>query len=713
MIFLLLLASCGRSNNAQNRIALADLRQPPDILTEHGVLEPPPTLNGTRFVSGWWPWNTKNETWLVSARENVRLQAVSIANSARTLHLDGEVLQPSRDGRIEVVIAGRSPAELPLGLPLEIELPSDLPTGRFSIDLRVPPPSQFAVRAAELRGILPEGTVRFSSANIVQAGFSLVDYALTLPAGATLETSFQAPSVSFPGQSFEIWIEAEHSPSKNVFSWPRRGRDTLNDSESLRFPLDEGRVRLRFRALGSGPPGTWVEPTIVAPEEVRPRPANLDAPNPRVVIVYIMDALRADYLGHLGGPADISPTLDRLASEGATLLDHYSVAPNTFPSIKALFLGQTPRYDPGWKIPEHGISTLAERFRSNGYRTALFSGNPYVSTTWGYDRGFDFVAENLALDELSPDGFNDNGRRVHQAFHDWLDEIPVDERLFVFIQTLHPHNPYAPPPHLEQEFTAGIDSEISGSTAVLRDIKQGRLQPSDEDRERLRGLYAASVRYGDSLIESLLAAVEKRYSPGETLFIATSDHGEELFDHGGVLHGYTLYEEQLHVPAIFWWPGTIRSCRLDVPSDHLDLQMTLRALFETPPNHDHSGRSLWPEIQNCEPHVDPHHVRFAAAASLGKGIFLARSGNLKYLWARRWGQGEGAGRSRDGEYVFDLTRDPEELENLAGTPSVQAAWLRSELLAWIEEDPGLELTKEMIEIDAIDREQLQALGYLD
>jgi hypothetical protein len=39
--------------------------------------------------------------------------------------------------------------------------------------------------------------------------------------------------------------------------------------------------------------------------------------------------------------------------------------------------------------------------------------------------------------------------------------------------------------------------------------------------------------------------------------------------------------------------------------------------------------------------------------------------------------------------------------------------LRSELLAWIDEDPGPELTEEIIEIDAIDRKQLQALGYLD
>ena len=40
------------------------------------------------------------------------------------------------------------------------------------------------------------------------------------------------------------------------------------------------------------------------------------------------------------------------------------------------------------------------------------------------------------------------------------------------------------------------------------------------------------------------------------------------------------------------------------------------------------------------------------------------------MWAPRrgmgWGMGEGIGRSRDAEYVFDLTRDPHETVNWAG-----------------------------------------------
>ena len=35
----------------------------------------------------------------------------------------------------------------------------------------------------------------------------------------------------------------------------------------------------------------------------------------------------------------------------------------------------------------------------------------------------------------------------------------------------------------------------------------------------------------------------------------TADHGEELWDHGGTLHGHTLYDELVCVPFIIRWPG--------------------------------------------------------------------------------------------------------------------------------------------------------------
>jgi hypothetical protein len=77
-----------------------------------------------------------------------------------------------------------------------------------------------------------------------------------------------------------------------------------------------------------------------------------------------------------------------------------------------------------------------------------------------------------------------------------------------------------------------------------------------------------------------------------------------------------------------------------------------------------------------------------------------------------WGMGEGVGRTRDVAYVFDLETDPDEMVNLAGAAPLEAAWLRSQLFAWIERGKLLEVDGEEAELDEETREQLEALGYL-
>ncbi len=198
--------------------------------------------------------------------------------------------------------------------------------------------------------------------------------------------------------------------------------------------------------------------------------------------------------------------------------------------------------------------------------------------------------------------------------------------------------------------------------------------------------------------------------------IVTSDHGEELFDHGSVLHGYTLYQDQLHIPLIFWWPGRLEPRVVKTETTILDVHETLRDLVHSPPSNLGDGQSLWPLMSGPETEEPIRDVRFAAASSLKGGIFLAQSKRYKMIYAPRtgidWGMGEGLGRSRDVEYVFDLENDPEEMNNLAGGAPLEVAWLRSRLLAWIERGKLLEAGHEEAEIDEETRERLRALGYL-
>ena len=110
-------------------------------------------------------------------------------------------------------------------------------------------------------------------------------------------------------------------------------------------------------------------------------------------------------------------------------------------------------------------------------------------------------------------------------------------------------------------------------------------------------------------------------------------------------------------------------------------------------------------------------MHLASAASLEGGLYAARSDRWKVIWGPRkgigWGSGEGRGRLRDAEMLFDLETDPEERDNRAGEGDLEAQWLRSRLLAWVEAGQGDGEAVEEMPIDEETRRRLEALGYID
>jgi arylsulfatase A-like enzyme len=423
----------------------------------------------------------------------------------------------------------------------------------------------------------------------------------------------------------------------------------------------------------------------------------------------------------LGGAPGVSPVLDRLAREGLTFRRHRSLAPNTLPSTKSLFVGRAYRTRGGWTLAADEGATLAELFRRAGYRTGLFSGNVHVSRAFGMDRGFEHVAEEVLVDgEAEGAGaaprnagaqrsaYNDNAEAVHAAALAWLRGLPPGARAFLYLHTIHPHNPYDPPEPLRSRFAPpGGGSAIAGDTATLLAVQHGRRPVAEADRRRLAGLYAGAVAYNDRELGRFLAAAAAFAPPRETFLAVTSDHGEELFDHGGVLHGYTLHEEMLRIPLVLWAPGRIRPGVVDRPTDTLDLR---RRLLELPGGATPAGGAT---VSPASAAVPWHHL--AAASSLEGGIFSAQSARWKVVLAPRrgvgWGMGEGIGRTRDAEYLFDLTHDPRETSNRAGHGDLEAAWLRQRLRAWIARGDGSAGAATPPSVDEETARRLRALGY--
>jgi arylsulfatase A-like enzyme len=704
---------CGGEDSGKVKLLL-DGEHAADALVEDRGIERPPALGGNRFLSGWWPSKKGGELLFRPEPPRSRIQIVNLGNVPRTLYLDLKQA-PAKPSKVRVRAAGRDLGSFPVADPTEIRLPADLPEGRVNLDFTFE--SDVRVLGAGIRPALPAGKVASRGADIVQAGDSLIDIVRRVTPGTELTGTFVPPESPEKDQRFEITVLLEDGSPVRRFAWSPSFWNRLLGNKTVSLPLGDtdGWVRIRLRARGAGPAATWKRLGLRGGKE-EPAPAvSTDKPMmPRLVIVYVMDALRADTVGALGGPAGISPTYDRLAREGMFFRNHRSVAPNTIPSTKAFFMGHPFVDRGGWKLlPEDG-TTLAELFKAAGYHTGLFSGNVYVSPAYGTDRGFEHVADEVLIDGYSVEKrppFNDNAARAQEAALQWLASLPKGERAFLYIHTIHPHNPYDPPEPFRSRFTAGIPSNIDGSTETLWDIKQKRRVASAADRKRLRGLYNGSFAYNDAQLAGFVEKLAAWAPKEETLLALTADHGEEHFEHGGVLHGFTLFEEQLRIPLLLWAPGRIRPSRVDQRTDTLDLHRTLVELCDLKEKEESPGRQLLRVAQG----ETGDYIHMAAASSVRGGIYSALHGRWKVVWAPRtgasWGQGDALGRSREPEYLFDLEKDPGETVNLAGDGDLEAAWLRERLVSWVKKNRGTSAHPEEQPVDQKTLERLKALGY--
>ena len=129
------------------------------------------------------------------------------------------------------------------------------------------------------------------------------------------------------------------------------------------------------------------------------------------VILITVDSLRPDHLGCYGYGKPTSPNLDAFARRCHVFERAWAAGPNTPTSFPALMASRMPFGTPSFGVLGAPL-TLAEMLRGAGYRTQGFNaGNPYVSRFFGYDRGFDQLAdfldyeagEHVAFRHMEPD----------------------------------------------------------------------------------------------------------------------------------------------------------------------------------------------------------------------------------------------------------------------------------------------------------------------
>jgi len=272
----------------------------------------------------------------------------------------------------------------------------------------------------------------------------------------------------------------------------------------------------------------------------------------------------------------------------------------------------------------------------------------------------------------------------------------------VYVHLMGAHAPYAPPPSYRASFLEGRNLarriQPRHTAQLIKDLTAGRAKKLNyTERSQLKALYRADAAYHDEVLGRLLAAMEKSGLLEDSLFIYTSDHGEEFYEHGRVGHGTGLWNEQVHVPLIVRRPGQGRRIDVDTVVGHVDIVPTiLEALTVDVPAHL-PGRSLLELMDGGGPS--------------DRGLLLQH-------WTGRWGIQLGPWklqrRPTDERVSWSWGPDEDEVDPAAAAIThrllrLELARAYADLAGAQDGSPGIdevEMSPELLE-------QLQGLGYFD
>ena len=426
-------------------------------------------------------------------------------------------------------------------------------------------------------------------------------------------------------------------------------------------------------------------------------------------ILFLMsDEHRADVTGYEGNSVVRTPTLDRLAESGVVFRNAYTPSPVCVPARQCLMSGQLSKTCgcEGWKDLKAGYRTFAREFSRYAYNTTCsgklhhqgqdqmqgwrnrIAPDAEISDAYVEDK----IEAEFKRYEKSPNtGKWSNQREVEEArpvegpyqkfdkralqatfdymeryFSDPVYRRPQNHRPLLFkLSLLQPHYPFFTS---QEKFDYYYDrvpifQEEPCSHPVLSLSQQNKpVNLSEEAIRRATASYYGMISTIDDYFGQVLEHLENM---GEDLddwiIVYTSDHGDMMGEHG-IWEKTRFYEGSVRVPLIIHWPEKFEGGRVvDENVNLCDLYATLCDLagLEIPDGLD--SRSLVPLMYGDTENWDNETV-----SQMNKNHVMIKQDALKYQYYGEDGP----------EVLFDLDRDPGELENVAESPAYSDAMQR-------------------------------------
>lgn len=447
------------------------------------------------------------------------------------------------------------------------------------------------------------------------------------------------------------------------------------------------------------------------------------------VIVLLCDQLQRHALSLYGGPVS-TPTFERLAERGVVFERFYCATPLCIPTRPSMMNGRWPHahgaisFGKGHQTIERGSELLIDRLHDAGYLVG-YDGIWHIDRPAEDDRRGEYAhfqegrfpyaeaGEALEAQGLSADAqrapvsaYTDDGEQPSQIsvpvpatwtgpadehpdmqraqrIAQFILEAPEDRPVAAWCSLAGPHPPLLVPEPWMSIFDPqhiqpppGFDLERSTLPWNVR-TAPGALGTDGWEWERWARAIAAYygyVAFVDHCHGVVLDALEASGRLDNSIIVASTDHGEML-GALGIYQKMVLYERAINIPFIMCAPG-IEPGRNAHLTSQTDLAPTIVQLLGMPPMEHAQGHSMVPILYDR--HADWREHTFAEYngwVAPGQRMRAVIGERYKYVYHHEV----------DPDQLFDLERDPDELNNLIDMPRYLELVdeLRSRLVGWM------------------------------
>lgn len=464
---------------------------------------------------------------------------------------------------------------------------------------------------------------------------------------------------------------------------------------------------------------------------------NLRCKDCNLVIISLTNT-RKDHLGIYGYKRNTSPNIDRFFADSLVFENYITPASWTLPVAASFFTSLFPYQHkvmerlPGTKF-EGNISTLAEVFQKNGYKTAGFTGGGDYNRTYNFTRGFDFYLDeqNYAQFGVSKDESLASERQsvlqsaylsVEKLFPQagkWL-EKNSDEKFFIFLQGFDTHCPFTPKAPFKNMFDSSYQGDVDFSvclwtfdrtkpvvengqkfwkvkTSVVVGPDSPDVKISERDVERMVALYDGEIAQADNALKIFFEKIKELGLEENTIFIFMSEHGDLFGEHegrfmrGGPLRG-TFYDAVINPPLLIKHPKIKGLVKIKTLAQAVDIAPTLFDIFglSDPSEAGRQGRSLTKTITGKEAGNDYAYAasRFTAFGSIFfqgiSSVEVVREQEWKLIKEEIFNKDTGQ-KAVESYELYNLVSDPGETENLVQSRQDKLEELKAKLEEKINE----------------------------